>query len=658
MMNSELHKILSIIIIGLVLLDIILLSLLFFIQVNQIFYLSILYFDLFVVIILIVQFLIQLKNAKDKTNYIKNNWFDLLGMVPEILIPGFATFLRYFRLIKILSLFRKNLSQLTEFFKKTHLELGIITVIFILIAAATIFYFFENGVNPNVNSIDDAMWYTLITITTIGFGDIYPQTIGGRIATVIIIFTGLGFISYLAASVTGWFLSETKKEEEKIRKESNKEFKELKTNINGLHTEIGDLKSLMSTKTGFTPENIVYTPQNIVSFIAHLVSPWQSKNILDPACGSGSFFWEINKLSNMQPIFKGIDIGPDIIKMAEENLNKYDINYELINADFLQVEMEEKFDLIVSQPSSVHLKDTLTVDGFKFLNNEFAYLFTSLRYLKDDGHLVLILPEQKSFFYSDYHSLMREYLLNNFSVEGIISLPNNTFYPEHTLKTCLFILKNSKQRNKIFFAKYSRDKAENIIDNFHKKKIEKNLENIWVDSNLLADHNVSWTYNYIMSLNRLKNKKENSKYPIKELNQIITFKEKINQIEDVLLFPKNPMEEIIFMSELEEKNLENYYPGIVTDNNVFPQYLKLYLNSISMKHERTLYAKGINKTLSKSGLKKLLIEVPDLEIQNHILMTYNLSKEKYEEIESSYNNFKLDILNYNDLLNKMKENKD
>ena len=34
-------------------------------------------------------------------------------------------------------------------------------------------------------------------------------------------------------------------------------------------------------KTGFTPENIVYTPKNIVSFISELVSPWQSRNILD-----------------------------------------------------------------------------------------------------------------------------------------------------------------------------------------------------------------------------------------------------------------------------------------------------------------------------------------------------------------------------------------
>ena len=153
-------------------------------------------------------------------------------------------------------------------------------------------------------------------------------------------------------------------------------------------------------KTGFTPDNIVYTPKNIVSFIAELVSSWKSVKVLDPAVGSASFFWNINERSKLEPSFTGIDIGPDIIGMAEDNLERFDFEYKLINNDFFEIKdkLVEKFDLIVCQPSFIQLKDVLTVDGYKFLNNEFAYLFASLDLLAEDGYLVFILPEQKSFF--------------------------------------------------------------------------------------------------------------------------------------------------------------------------------------------------------------------------------------------------------------------
>ena len=109
--NAELTHIIKVIIIGLTLLDIVVLTSIFFVSVNPETYQYILYFDLAVVIILIIQFVYNLYIAENKSTFIKENWFDILGMVPEILLGGYATFLRYFRLIKILSLFSNNLKH-------------------------------------------------------------------------------------------------------------------------------------------------------------------------------------------------------------------------------------------------------------------------------------------------------------------------------------------------------------------------------------------------------------------------------------------------------------------------------------------------------------------------------------------------------------------
>lgn len=413
-------------------------------------------------------------------------------------------------------------------------------------------------------------------------------------------------------------------------------------------------------KTGFTPENIVYTPKNIVSFISEFVASWKPHKILDPACGSGSFIWNINERLKTNPSFVGIDIGPDIIEMAEKNLEKYDIDYELINDDFFEVKnkLEDKFDLIVTQPSFQQLKESLSIGDFTFLNNEFAYLFASLDLLEKDGSLVFILPEQKSFFYSDYHFPMRVFLLENYSVEAIISLPNNAFYPESTIKTCILIIKNSPQREEVFFGEYSQDNADILLDNFLNNTSSKNQsKGFWVNAYALADSNVTWTYDYFKSIERRKKKKEKSKYPLKTLSEIVMFQDNFDELEEVLLISKNPIEDVIFRSEIEEdEDLKNYFQCKLIDNDVSPQYVKLYLNSNDMKNERNLFSHGtFERNINKFGLNSLLIEIPELKIQNQIVETSNLSDKNYQKIKTLYKSFKAKIFNYNDLLNVMKE---
>lgn len=240
--DQKIRNIFRVTLMGLVIVDIILLSTQFFITVSGPFYEFILYFDLFVVILLIIQFVRQFQEADDKVQFLKLNWFDLIGMVPEIVIPGFATFLRYFRLIRILSLFRRNIANFFVFIEKTQLENGIITLLFVLISAASIFYFFEHGVNPHVNSIDDAMWYVLTTITTVGFGDIYPYTDGGRIATVIIIISGIGFVSYFIAKMSAWFFETTEIEEEKEELELETFEEQITSQLTSIQEDINEIK--------------------------------------------------------------------------------------------------------------------------------------------------------------------------------------------------------------------------------------------------------------------------------------------------------------------------------------------------------------------------------------------------------------------------------
>ncbi|MBN1903563.1 MAG: two pore domain potassium channel family protein, partial [Deltaproteobacteria bacterium] len=63
------------------------------------------------------------------------------------------------------------------------------------------FLLFENGINPNVTTFGDAFYFTVVTLTTVGFGDIAPVTGGGRAVTVLMIISGIILIPWQASQI-------------------------------------------------------------------------------------------------------------------------------------------------------------------------------------------------------------------------------------------------------------------------------------------------------------------------------------------------------------------------------------------------------------------------------------------------------------------------
>ena len=74
--------------------------------------------------------------------------------------------------------------------------------------SAYVFFLFERGDNPNVHSLWDALWWALCTVSTVGYGDIVPLTVGGRLVGIFLIITGvmcfLGSMAVLASVLTNF----------------------------------------------------------------------------------------------------------------------------------------------------------------------------------------------------------------------------------------------------------------------------------------------------------------------------------------------------------------------------------------------------------------------------------------------------------------------
>jgi len=191
----------KLIILLLSILSIFLLSLTFFIPEESEVYRLLSIFDFLLCLIFLYDFLHQLFTSKEKWRYFfTNGWLDLLSSIP--VVPQFR-YVRAFRIFRILRIV-KSIKLLIEFIRQNKATSLYGFVLFIavtlLIICTTAVLYVEQGVG-NIKTAEDALWWSFITITTVGYGDLYPVTNIGRLISVVLIITGVGsfgaLISYI-----------------------------------------------------------------------------------------------------------------------------------------------------------------------------------------------------------------------------------------------------------------------------------------------------------------------------------------------------------------------------------------------------------------------------------------------------------------------------
>ena len=157
---------------------------------------------------------------------------DLLAILPSLfLVPGFRVlrilrFLRIFRIFKatrfILAVDR--LTMALHEIQQELLALVILSLMLVYLAACGI-HFFERDAQPEAfGSILDSMWWAVVTLTTVGYGDVFPTTAGGKVFTALVTLVGVGLIaipSGLLASVLTEARVERQKAEESNVEEEN-----------------------------------------------------------------------------------------------------------------------------------------------------------------------------------------------------------------------------------------------------------------------------------------------------------------------------------------------------------------------------------------------------------------------------------------------------
>lgn len=182
------------------------------------------YSELVIVAIFTIEYLTRVGFSKRRLKFVFSFYglIDLFAILPFYL--AFAVDLRTLRLVRLLRLVRilklaRYNSALQRFTKAIYLvkeELIIFTLasfILLYLSAVGIFHF-EHTAQPEIfRSIFDSLWWSVATLTTVGYGDIYPVTTGGRFFTFVVLMVGLGLVA-VPTGILASALSAVRREQE------------------------------------------------------------------------------------------------------------------------------------------------------------------------------------------------------------------------------------------------------------------------------------------------------------------------------------------------------------------------------------------------------------------------------------------------------------
>ncbi|NND81303.1 MAG: ion transporter [Gammaproteobacteria bacterium] len=170
------------------------------------------YSEAVVTLIFTAEYFARIATAEKRIRYISSFYgvIDLLAIVPFYLTLGFdlrgIRAFRLFRIFRVLKLTKysnamNRFSKAIVLAREEAILFLLVTTILLFLSAVGIYYFEHQAQPEHFKSIPHSLWWAVATLTTVGYGDVFPITAGGRLFTFLILMVGLGIVAVPAGLV-------------------------------------------------------------------------------------------------------------------------------------------------------------------------------------------------------------------------------------------------------------------------------------------------------------------------------------------------------------------------------------------------------------------------------------------------------------------------
>ena len=166
--------------------------------------------DLPITLIFLIDFANRLRQSHPPRRYFidQKGWLDLLGSLPA----GFKLF-RIFRVVRVVRLMRQyGPRNIIRSFLRDRADNALLVVILLVLlvlefGSMAVLRFEQYAPDANITTAGDALWWAFVSITTVGYGDKFPTTSGGRVSAFFVLAAGVGLFGVLSGYLANFFLS-------------------------------------------------------------------------------------------------------------------------------------------------------------------------------------------------------------------------------------------------------------------------------------------------------------------------------------------------------------------------------------------------------------------------------------------------------------------
>jgi voltage-gated potassium channel len=176
--------------------------------------------DVAVCAVFATDFFLQLKAAKRKWGYLKWGWIDLASSIPSLPFLRLGRVTRIVRILRLLRGVRSTRVIVAHLFENrsrgTFATVALITFVLIVFSSIAVLNV-ETGPDSTIRTAEDALWWSLATVTTVGYGDVYPRTTMGHIVAAMLMIAGVALFGTFTATVASFFVQQdNRREDEKL----------------------------------------------------------------------------------------------------------------------------------------------------------------------------------------------------------------------------------------------------------------------------------------------------------------------------------------------------------------------------------------------------------------------------------------------------------
>ncbi|MDJ0269689.1 MAG: potassium channel family protein [Aigarchaeota archaeon] len=188
--------------------------------------------DIIIVVIIGIEFYTRAKQAEDTARYLLKNWYEILALVPAFFFALlesqtiFGAVLRGLRLIRVVRLIAaaprivRAYNVLSAVMRESKLAyLTALSAMIISVGAVTVYILEADNPNAKITTLNDAFWWALATVTTVGYGDVVPVTPEGRVLGTILMITGIAILGILISTLGATLVERRMRREETLSSE-------------------------------------------------------------------------------------------------------------------------------------------------------------------------------------------------------------------------------------------------------------------------------------------------------------------------------------------------------------------------------------------------------------------------------------------------------